>query len=510
MTRIHELDQLRARGVRVIVACAWAWTAALLFIGLFTRADNLVAVIAIAGIANLLPTRVALAHRHDDGARLLAGTLAAIHPALLVYLFNGHGWQMDAHMYFFVAIAALTLLCDWRPFVLATGLIAAHHLLFEFLAPEWVFTGSGNLGRVVFHAVAVILQSTVLGYLAVKLRALMERQAVARAESEALAHEAEARRAEAVAAVAASRQAEGRAADARARNDALAREATDARRKAVLDFARGFQDTIASTVDAVSRASEELHGFARELNILARRASGDTAHSAAAAQQSSSRAGEVAGRIRELSASIGAIAGQIDQQARLSSDAQQVSASGNQAVRALAESTRSIAGFADSIQEIASHTNLLALNATIEAARAGEVGKGFTVVAKEVKQLAGQTSGATGEIRMLAESVEDGADVAQSALSGVAESVSALAQAAQAIRGAVDIQRSTVGAIDAAASDVAAGMARMADRLSGVAGAVDDTEKLSARVAGSAAELAKAAHALRHAADGFVERLQAA
>ena len=47
------------------------------------------------------------------------------YPALGVYLLQGHAWQMDGHMYFFVALAALTVLCDWRPIVLASALIAS-------------------------------------------------------------------------------------------------------------------------------------------------------------------------------------------------------------------------------------------------------------------------------------------------------------------------------------------------------------------------------------------------
>jgi len=65
---------------------------------------------------------------------------------------------------------------------------------------------------------------------------------------------------------------------------------------------------------------------------------------------------------------------------------------------ALREEIAKVGKVAEQIEAIAKQTNLLALNATIEAARAGDAGKGFAVVAGEVKQLAGQTSRATGEI----------------------------------------------------------------------------------------------------------------
>jgi methyl-accepting chemotaxis protein len=96
-------------------------------------------------------------------------------------------------MYFFVGLAALTLLCDWRPIAVAVGVIAVHHLLLSYVAPEWVFIGSGDLPRVMVHALAVIMVLGALGPMMVHMGKLFVEQADARAASEASAvsaHEA--------------------------------------------------------------------------------------------------------------------------------------------------------------------------------------------------------------------------------------------------------------------------------------------------------------------------------
>lgn len=188
---LDDINLLRRRGVRVLVAASWANTVAVTLISLIAGTDRLLPLALIGILANLLPTVMVRQGRADAQARLVVASLAAVQPALIVYALSGHGWQMDGHMYFFVALAGLTVLCDVRAILFASALIAVHHLVLQYAAPAWVFSGAGDLGRVLFHALAVVLQAAVLVYLTVTIRTLLNHNAEARAQSEQAATTAE-------------------------------------------------------------------------------------------------------------------------------------------------------------------------------------------------------------------------------------------------------------------------------------------------------------------------------
>ena len=119
-------------------------------------------------------------------------------------------------------------------------------------------------------------------------------------------------------------------------------------------------------------------------------------HVAASTAQANIAANSVAAASEEISTTIHSVTDRIIAAQSIAGDAMTGARSACVTIADLVDHSQSIGAMIDLIDRIASETNLLALNATIEAARAGEMGRGFGVVAAEVKSLANQTAKATG------------------------------------------------------------------------------------------------------------------
>ena len=116
-------------------------------------------------------------------------------------------------------------------------------------------------------------------------------------------------------------------------------------------------------------------------------------------QRVSSHVDLVASSIRDIAATLADVVGDAEQTSVVAAAARNLVAAAKDDAKALTEAARTIEPVIALIEDVANQTNLLALNATIEAARAGEMGRGFGVVAHEVKQLATRTARATEDVR---------------------------------------------------------------------------------------------------------------
>ncbi|MEE4453675.1 response regulator [Novosphingobium resinovorum] len=165
---IVELDKLRYQSGRLLLALFWLHVPLFVAVALLTGGAPAMAALAgivVAGSYHLTWMRsgTAPATRYVSAVALMA------EPAILLVLLRGHAWQMDMHMYFFAMLTLTIGWCDRRAVLVAATAVALHHLLLLYLLPSAVFSGQGNLGRVLLHAVIVAFQSLVLVWLSDRL-----------------------------------------------------------------------------------------------------------------------------------------------------------------------------------------------------------------------------------------------------------------------------------------------------------------------------------------------------
>jgi methyl-accepting chemotaxis protein len=263
--------------------------------------------------------------------------------------------------------------------------------------------------------------------------------------------------------------------------------------------------TLRATVSALSRnaalVSDSSQGLAAVSLTMSASANQVTAQAtvvAAAAVEISSSAQTVAGGAEEMGASIREIASSASNAARVAGGAVASAGQANATVTRLGESSDEISDVINLITSIAEQTKLLALNATIEAARAGAAGRGFSVVAGEVKQLAAETASAAEDIAGRIRSIQSDSQEAVAVIAEIGLVIGQVSDYASTIAAAVEQQTATTNEIARSVNEVADGSGDIANNIHGVASAasiasaaVRENQEASDELARLSAELAQ-------------------
>jgi len=214
---------------------------------------------------------------------------------------------------------------------------------------------------------------------------------------------------------------------------------------------------ISASAASLNEAARAMTGVAAQVETSSATTNDEATAASSAAGQVDGNVQAVAGAAVQMAASIQEIAHNSSQAAKVASAAVEAAARTSLTIDKLGESSLGIAAVLATITSIAEQTNLLALNATIEAARAGEAGKGFAVVASEVKDLAQETARATGDISSRIEAIQSDTADAVTAISSIKSVIEDIAGYQTTIASAVEEQTATTHEMTRSVAEAASG-----------------------------------------------------
>ena len=270
-----------------------------------------------------------------------------------------------------------------------------------------------------------------------------------------------------------------------------------------------FRSTVTSILANADAVTGELTETAQTLSSISRAAGQQSIEASSSADETSANVQTVSTAAVQLGESVQAIEGQLYEATGIVRRASSMAEDANQTMGLLTSAAQHIDDVVGFIRDIAGQTNLLALNATIEAARAGEAGRGFAIVASEVKGLAIQTAKATEEISSQIAEVQLATKRAADNVAAMAQVMNEIDAFTATIASAVNLQNAAAAEITESVRQAAAGTANVARGIAGTAAANENATRSADLILRSANDLARQAAELRSSVDRFLSNVAA-
>jgi methyl-accepting chemotaxis protein len=476
---MNAIEQARRTGLRIVLFCTVFVAGLVVTISILRDGPTLMFALSAGALVMLC----LVLQRAGDAIARLASAAAFVGTIMLATAaLTGHPWQPDSHMAYFAALAILVTLVDRWVLIAAAGLVAVHHVGLSLLVPAMLFPPADlvlDLSRALMHGAILVVETAALIYV-VEVRV---RQAHATDEARREVEN--------------SLEAAERAAATAERVRTAQSEVVDVLRGALTRLA---QRDLTATIDAafpaeyeqlrsdyntaldqLSQAVGDAMERARSIDANVREIANATTDVSRRTESQAATLEETAAALNELTESVRAAAAraasvdEIVRQARIEAEASdRVVQSAVTAMQGIEASSAQISQIVRVIDDIAFQTNLLALNAGVEAARAGEAGRGFMVVATEVRQLAQKSAEAAGNIK----------DIVAGSSRQVVEGVDLVGKAGHALSEII----ARVNTISDLVTEIAQGTAEQAQGLGEINSGVNNLDAVTQKNAAMAEE----------------------